>query len=292
MGPAVAQPEDGEGMGEHLAAGVEVPVGVVGERGVEEIAAVVLGQQVEQQRGRVDAPRRGQPQHARLRRGLVVGHVAERVQAAVVDGRGRLRRRPPSPRRPSAAMSASSRARHAGSCRARACSATGRAAMSRRRGAREGWYEDCSPTRSPTGRGATWARIGSPSATAASIRPSRSRQASGRRWLWASESDSGHARARHHGPDQLELAVGVGPEVGDQLHDAVPGVGHAERDRLELVGAGAQRRRRVAAWPCGGSASATSRTRWPRPAGPRSPARAWPPRPPGSPPPGGRPARP
>ena len=55
MGPAVAQAEDGEGMGEHFAAGVKVPLGVVGERGVEEVAAVVLGQQVEQQLGRVDA---------------------------------------------------------------------------------------------------------------------------------------------------------------------------------------------------------------------------------------------
>ena len=43
----------------------------------------------------------------------------------------------------------------------------------------------------PTGRGATWARMGRPSATAASMRPSRSRQASGWRWLCASERDSG-----------------------------------------------------------------------------------------------------
>ena len=91
VGPAVAQAEDGVGVGEHLAAGVEVPLGVVGERGVEEVAAVVLRQQVEEQLGGVDAPGRGQPQHARLGRGLVVGHVAQRVQAAVVD------RAPPAP---------------------------------------------------------------------------------------------------------------------------------------------------------------------------------------------------
>ena len=57
--------------------------------------------------------------------------------------------------------------------------------------AASGWSKDCRPTSSPMGRGATWARIGRPSATAASIRPRRSRQASGLRWLWASESERG-----------------------------------------------------------------------------------------------------
>ena len=54
-----------------------------------------------------------------------------------------------------------------------------------------GWYVDCSPINTPTARGATWARMGSPSATASSIRRRRSRQASGWRLFWASESDSG-----------------------------------------------------------------------------------------------------
>ena len=56
---------------------------------------------------------------------------------------------------------------------------------------RNGWYDDCRPTSRPTGRGATWARMGSPSATDSSIRRSRSRHASGWRWLWASESERG-----------------------------------------------------------------------------------------------------
>ena len=56
----------------------------------------------------------------------------------------------------------------------------------------------------------------------------------------------GAARALDQASDQGELGVGVGPEVRDQLHHAVPGVGHAEGDRLELVGPCAQRRRRVA----------------------------------------------
>ena len=47
-------------------------------------------------------------------------------------------------------------------------------------------------------------------------------------------------------PDHGELGPGIGPEVRDQFHHPVPGVGHAERDRLELVGAGTQRRRGVA----------------------------------------------
>ena len=58
------------------------------------------------------------------------------------------------------------------------------------------------------------------------------------------EGDTG---TRHHGAHQLELAVGVGPEVRDQLHDAMAGVGHAEGDGLELVGAGTQGGRRVPA---------------------------------------------
>ena len=56
---------------------------------------------------------------------------------------------------------------------------------------RNGWYDDCRPTSRPTGRGATWARIGSPSATDSSIRRSRSRHASGWRWLWANDSERG-----------------------------------------------------------------------------------------------------
>ena len=118
---------------------------------------------------------------------------------------------------------------NAGSCSARACSATGNAgqiAVGRERRA-AGGRRTAVRRAGPTGRGATWARIGRPSATAASIRPRRSRQASGWRWLWASESDRGTPRARHHGAHQLELAVGVGPEVGDELHHAMPGVGHA-----------------------------------------------------------------
>ena len=54
------------------------------------------------------------------------------------------------------------------------------------------------------------------------------------------------SRALDQVPDHGELAVGVGPEVRDQLHHAVPGIGHAEGDRLQLVGPGAQRRCRVA----------------------------------------------
>ena len=42
MGSAVAEAEDGEGVGEHFATGVEISFGVVGERGVEEVLAVVL----------------------------------------------------------------------------------------------------------------------------------------------------------------------------------------------------------------------------------------------------------
>ena len=57
----------------------------------------------------------------------------------------------------------------------------------------------------------------------------------------------GYTGARHHGAHQLELAVGVWPEIRDQLHDAMPGIGDAEGDGLELVRAGAQRRGRVPA---------------------------------------------
>ena len=70
----------------------------------------------------------------------------------------------------------------------------------------------------------------------------------------------GHAGARHHGAHQLELAVGVGPEVGDQLHDAMPGVGHTEGDGLELVGAGPERWGRI---PAGGAVVQRPRRREP-----------------------------
>ena len=155
-------------------------------------------------------------------------------------------RRPPTPS--SSGTSASSRARNAGSRNACACSATGNPATSRHAGnMRNGWYDDCSPTSSPTGRGATWPRIGSPSATDSSIRPNKPRHASGWRWLCASDSDSGRPDALDHRAHELELAVGVGIEVRDQLDHPVPGVGHARGDRLELVDPRPQRRRRVAA---------------------------------------------
>ena len=60
---------------------------------------------------------------------------------------------------------------------------------------RNGWYDDCSPTTKPIGRGATCPRIGSPSATDPSIRPNKSRHASGCRWLCASDSDNGRPDA-------------------------------------------------------------------------------------------------
>ena len=53
-------------------------------------------------------------------------------------------------------------------------------------------------------------------------------------------------RELHQVPDHGELGVGVGPEVRDQLDHPVAGVGHPQRDRLELVGPRPQGRRRVA----------------------------------------------
>ncbi len=55
MGTTVTEPEDRVGMGEHLPAGVEVPVRVVGEGRVEESTALVFSEQIERQRRGVDA---------------------------------------------------------------------------------------------------------------------------------------------------------------------------------------------------------------------------------------------
>ena len=54
-------------------------------------------------------------------------------------------------------------------------------------------------------------------------------------------------RRLDHRAHELELAVGVGIEVRDQLDHAVPGVRHPRGDRHQLVHPRPQRRRRVAA---------------------------------------------
>ena len=103
VGPAVAETEDGEGVGEHFAAGVEVPLGVVGERCVEEVAAVVLRQQVEQQRGRrrrrarPPAAARSSRAQARSRARRPAGRGGRSRSGRRRCRRPRRRRRPSSP---------------------------------------------------------------------------------------------------------------------------------------------------------------------------------------------------
>ena len=137
-------------------------------------------------------------------------------------------------RAPSAAVvlgtSASRRARNDGSCNACACSATGNPATSRQAGnMRTGGTTTAArratrPGAAPPGRG--WAAPRPPTPRSG---VSSSRHASGWRWLCASESESGRPDAGDDGAHQLELAVGVGEEVGDELDHPVPGIGHAER---------------------------------------------------------------
>ena len=188
VGTAVAEPEDGVGMGEHLAAGVEVPVGVVREGGVEEAAPVVLRQQVEHQLGGIGTER-GAPAAARSSRARARSRARRRAGRG---GRSRSGADDPCRRpRPRRARPAGGRGRRGRAARAPARPPAVRRSPCRPGRPGTGGTRTAGPTSRPTGRGATWARIGRPSATAASIRPSRSLHWSGRRWLWASESDSG-----------------------------------------------------------------------------------------------------
>ena len=237
-------------MGEHFATGVEVPVGVVGEGGVEEVAPLVLRQQVQQQRGRTDPLGGGPPLHARLGRRLVIGHVAQRVEAPVVD-------RSPSPCIPGpGGIARPLQVGQEKGAQRRVAQGTGLLADRQRHGAgvrrqrQQRVKGGLQPHQEPDGTrchlGADGQAFGDGGLNAVEqIAPGL-----GMAVALCQREGEGHAGARHHGAHQLELAVGVGPEVGDQLHDAVPGVGHTEGDGLELVGAGPQRGRRI---PGGGA---------------------------------------
>ena len=77
VGAAVAEPEGGGGVGEHLARGVEVAVGVVQDGAVEQLAAVVLEQEVDEHLPAVGPSGRGDAGDGPLGPGLVVGRIAE-----------------------------------------------------------------------------------------------------------------------------------------------------------------------------------------------------------------------
>ena len=96
-----------------------------------------------------------------------------------------------------------------------------------------GWYEDSSPTRTPPGARRDRARIGKPSAPlpnpAQEVAPGL-----GASWHWASENDAGTSRAATGRPGRTRHRCG--PEVGDQLHHPMPGIGRTHGHGLELVG--------------------------------------------------------
>ena len=75
--PAVAEPEHGAGMGDHLPDRLVVMVDVAGERGEEQRPAVALQQPVEHDLLGPSALALGGGGHAVLGRGLVVGRVAQ-----------------------------------------------------------------------------------------------------------------------------------------------------------------------------------------------------------------------
>ena len=84
VGAAVAEPEGGGRVQQHLADGVEVAVGVVEDRRVEQLAAAVAEEQLEQQLPLVDAAGGGDGGGAALDARLVDGRVAEHVDPARV----------------------------------------------------------------------------------------------------------------------------------------------------------------------------------------------------------------
>ena len=77
----VGQPRDARGVQQHLADRVVVAVDVVEERQHEQVLRVVLEHQVVELGERVDAVGRGQRRDGAVVGGLVVGRVAERVDA-------------------------------------------------------------------------------------------------------------------------------------------------------------------------------------------------------------------
>ena len=84
VGATVAEAERGGGVLEHLAGGVEVAVGVVEHRRVEQLAAVILQEQLEQQLPLVDAAGGGDgaTRCARVRARTRAGRPARRCPPA------------------------------------------------------------------------------------------------------------------------------------------------------------------------------------------------------------------
>ena len=285
VGAAVAQPEDGVGVRQHLAAGLEVAVREVGERHEQEVAAVVLRQEVECELGGVHrpAPRpsaaRSSRAPARSRAPRPAGTSGRSRRA----GAGTRGGRPPSRRR----------ARRTGSRSAATCASSGCAGDLLEGGvAREGMERRLQPQEEPDRSRRHLGPDGQPV---------------GRRLL-----NLGQQAAPRLGPlvalrqRHRQRAPGALDQPPDQRELARRGRARSPRSAPPRRGPRPPRRAR---WPrarppppaatasgrrspCGGSASATSRSRWRPPAWPRWPAGAWPPRPPASPPPGGRPAHP